>query len=275
MTPITEELENPKNTMEHKHLPLLKGKKIAVFGVANKWSIAWAITQSLSAAGAQIALTYMDERTEEKVRSLSETLQDPLVLPCDVTQDDQVETVFGKIKHEFGQLDGVIHAIAFAKKEELEGSFVKTSREGFRLALDISAYSLIALARGAAPLMEGTGGSIVTLSYIGGERVIPNYNVMGVAKSALESCVRYLAADLGEKNIRVNAISAGPVTTLAARGISGFQTLLKHAETKAPLRRNIEASEVADTALYLCSPLSRGVTGEVLYVDAGYHIIGA
>jgi len=275
VTPITEELESPKNTMHSKHVPLLKDKKIAVFGVANKWSIAWAITQSLAAAGAQIALTYMDERTEEKVRALSGTLQDPLVLPCDVTQDDQVDTVFGKIKHEFGKLDGVIHAIAFAKKEELEGSFLKTSREGFRLALDISAYSLIALARGAAPLMEGTEGSIVTLSYIGGERVIPNYNVMGVAKSALETCVRYLAAELGEKKIRVNAISAGPVSTLAARGISGFQTLLKHAEIKAPLRRNIEASDVGDTALYLCSPLARGVTGEVLYVDAGYNIIGA
>lgn len=260
--------------MEHKHAPLLKGKKIAVFGVANKWSIAWGITESLSAAGAQIALTYMDERTEDKVRALSETLHNPLVLPCDVTQDDQVETVFGKIKHEFGQLDGVIHAIAFAKKEELEGSFLKTSRDGFRLALDISAYSLIALARGAAPLMEGTDGSIVTLSYIGGKRVVPNYNVMGVAKSALETCVRYLAAELGEKKIRVNAISAGPVNTLAARGITGFQSLLKHNESKSPLRRNIEPSEVGDTALYLCSSLSRGMTGEILYVDAGYHIVG-
>jgi len=258
--------------VEHTHL--LKGKKIAVFGVANKWSIAWAITQSLSQAGAQICLTYLDERTEDKVRELAKTLHHPLVLPCDVMQDDQIDTVFNKIKHEFGRLDGLIHAIAFAKKEELEGSFLKTSRDGFKLALDVSAYSLIALARGAAPLMEGTDGSIVTLSYLGGKKVIPNYNVMGVAKAALESSVRYLAAELGEKKIRVNCISAGPVSTLAARGISGFQSLLKHAEIRAPLRRNIEAAEVGDTALYLCSPLARGVTGEILYVDAGYHIIG-
>jgi enoyl-[acyl-carrier protein] reductase I len=265
-------MENPHMSTDHGHL--LKGKKIAVFGVANKWSIAWAITQSLSKAGAQIALTYIDERTEDKVRELAKSLHHPLILPCDVTQDDQIETVFGKIKHEFGMLDGLIHAIAFAKKEELEGHFVKTSREGFRLALDVSAYSLVALARGAAPLMEH-GGSIVTLSYLGGKRVIPNYNVMGVAKAALECSVRYLASDLGEKNIRVNAISAGPITTLAARGISGFQTLLKHNAEKSPLKRTVEAEEVADTALYLCSPLSRGVTGETLYVDAGYHIIGA
>jgi len=265
--------EKPHPAVEH--VPLLKGKKIAVFGVANKWSIAWAITQALSRAGAQIALTYIDERTEEKVRSLAATLpHHPLILPCDVTQEDQVDTVFAKIKHEFGTLDGIIHAIAFAKKEELEGSFLKTSRDGFRIALEVSAYSLVTLARAAAPLME-SGGSIVTLSYIGGKRVIPNYNVMGVAKAALECCVRYLAAELGEKNIRVNAISAGPVNTLAARGIGGFQDLVKHVGNKAPLKRNIEAEEVADTALYLASALSRGVTGETLYVDAGYHIVGA
>jgi len=263
----------PHTASNHPHF--LKGKKIVVFGVANKWSIAWAITQSLSAAGAQIALTYIDERTEEKVRALAATLpHHPLILPCDVTQDDQVDTVFAKIKHEFGTLDGLIHAIAFAKKEELEGSFVKTSREGFRIAMDVSAYSLVALARGASSLMEN-GGSIVTLSYLGAERVIPNYNVMGVAKAALESTVRYLAADLGQKAIRVNAISAGPINTLAARGIGGFGTLLKTVEHKAPLKRNTEASEVADTALYLISSLSRGVTGETLYVDAGYHIVGA
>jgi enoyl-[acyl-carrier protein] reductase I len=265
--------EKPHVSAEYAHL--LKGKKMAVFGVANKWSIAWAITQSLSAAGAQLALTYIDERTEEKVRGLAATLpHHPLILPCDVTQDDQVETVFAKIKHEFGSLDGLVHAIAFAKKEELEGSFVKTSREGFHLALDVSAYSLVALARAACPLME-KGGSIVTLSYLGGKRVIPNYNVMGVAKAALESCVRYLAADLGDKAIRVNAISAGPINTLAARGISGFGQLLSTVEHKAPLKRNTEASEVADTALYLMSSLSRGMTGEILYVDAGYNIVGA
>ncbi len=265
--------EKPHASSDHTHL--LKGKKIAVFGVANKWSIAWAITQSLAHSGAQLALTFIDERTEEKVRSLAATLpHHPLVLPCDVTQDDQVESVFSKIKHEFGTLDGLVHAIAFAKKEELEGSFVKTSREGFRIALDVSAYSLVALARGAAPLM-GAGGSMITLTFLGGERVVPNYNVMGVAKAALEACVRYLAADLGEKAIRVNAISAGPINTSAARGISGFGTLTKTVELKAPFKRNTEAAEVADTALFLLSPLSRGITGETLFVDAGYSIVGA
>lgn len=256
-------------------LPLLKGKKIAVFGVANKWSIAWAISQALSQAGARLALTYIDERTESKVRDLAESLENPLVLPCDVTQDDQVDSVFSKIRHEFGTLDAVIHAIAFAKKEELEGSILKTTRDGFRVALDVSAYSLISVARAAAPLMTENGGSIVTLSYIGGKRVIPNYNVMGIAKAALEMSVKYLAFDLGSRNIRVNAISAGPVNTLAARGISDFQNLLKTSSEKSALKRNIDAVEVADTALYLCSPLSRGVTGETLYVDAGYHIAGA
>ena len=254
---------------------ILKGKKIAVFGVANKWSIAWAVTQSLAAAGAQIALTYIDERTEEKVRQLSQGLEKPIILPCDVTQDAQIDSAFQKIKQEFGHLDGLVHAIAFAKKEELEGSFVKTSREGFRIALDISAYSLIGLARAAAPLMEGRDSSIVTLTYHGSRKVIPNYNVMGVAKAALECSVIYLAGELGSKKIRVNAISAGPVNTLAARGISGFQQLSKYAAEKAPLRRNIEASEVGDTALFLCSQLSRGITGEVLYVDAGFNIVGA
>jgi enoyl-[acyl-carrier protein] reductase I len=223
-----------------------------------------------------VALTYIDERTEEKVRDLAKTLpHHPLILPCDVTQEDQVEAVFAKIKHEFGQLDGLIHAIAFAKKEELEGSFLKTSREGWRIAMDVSAYSLVTLARSATPLMEGSNGSIITLSYIGGKRVIPNYNVMGVAKAALECTVKYLAAELGEKKIRVNCISAGPVNTLAARGISGFTDLLRTIGDKTPLRRNILAEEVGDTALYLASPLARGVTGETLYVDAGYHIIGA
>jgi enoyl-[acyl-carrier protein] reductase I len=264
--------ENPVMSTEHAHL--LKGKKIAVFGVANKWSIAWAITQALSQAGAQIVLTYIDERTEEKVRSLASTLpHHPLVLPCDVTQDAQIDTVFAKIKHEFGTLDGLVHAIAFAKKEELEGSFVKTSREGFRVAMDVSAYSLVALTRAAVPLMEN-GGSVITLTYLGSEKVIPNYNVMGVAKAALESSVRYLAAELGEKNIRVNAISAGPINTLAARGISGFGGLCKTVEARAPLKRNTEASEVGDTALFLASSLSRGMTGEILYVDAGFNITG-
>ena len=252
----------------------LRDKKFAVFGVANKWSIAWAITRALSHAGARIALTYLDERTEEMVRRLAATLHHPLVLPCDVTQDAQIEAAFGKIQHEFGRLDGLVHAIAFAKKDELEGSFSKTSREGFRLAMDVSAYSFIALARGAAPLMEGAEDpSLVTLSYLGGQRVVHNYNMMGVAKAALECSVRYLAADLGRHKIRVNAISAGPISTLAARGLSGFTHLLKVNLERSPLRRNVTAEEVADTALYLCSPLARGVTGEVLYVDAGFNVI--
>jgi len=255
---------------------LLKDKKIAVFGVANKWSIAWAITQSLAAAGAQIALTYIDERTEENVRSLAKTLPNhPLILPCDVTKDDQIVTVFDKIKHEFGTLDGLVHAIAYARKEELEGSYLNTSRAGFQEALNISAYSLTALARSAAPLMKNQDGSIVTLSFLGGLRVFPNYNVMGVAKAALETSVKYLAADLGPQRIRVNCISAGPVNTLAARGIPNFRDLLNSSALKSPLQRNIEPQEVADTALYLISHLARGVTGEILYVDAGYHIIGA
>src|SRR5258706_5590876 len=217
MTP----LQADKRHMSTEHSHLLKGKKLAVFGVANKWSIAWAITQALSRAGAQLALTYIDERTEEKVRSLASTLpHHPLALPCAVTQDDHVETVFGKIKHELGTLDGIVHAIAFAKKEDLEGSFSKTSREGFRIAMDVSAYSLISLARAAAPLMD-QGGSIITLSYLGGKREIPNYNVMGVAKAALEFCVKYLAAEMGQQGVAANATSAGPVKTLAARRMSG------------------------------------------------------
>jgi enoyl-[acyl-carrier protein] reductase I len=258
------------------HMPLLKGKKIAVFGIANKWSIAWAIAQSLSNAGAELILTYIDERTEEKVKDLAATLgHKPLILPCDVTKDDQVEAVFAKIKHEHGKLDGLIHAIAFARKEELEGSFLKTTLDGFNLALDVSAYSLIALARHAAPLMKDSDGSIITLTYIGGKRVVPNYNVMGVAKAALEASVRYLAAELGEHRIRVNCISAGPINTLAGRGISGFTDLLRSIGARTPLKRNVLAEEVGDTALYLCSPLARGVTGEIIYVDAGYNIIGA
>ena len=252
---------------------LLAGKKIAVFGVANKWSIAWGIAQSLANAGAQLAIGYVDERTEDKVRSLATGLDNPLIFPCDVTQDNQIEAAFQKIKQEFGQIDGLVHAIAFARKNELEGSFLKTTREGFRLALDISAYSLTSLTQAAVPIMN-SGGSVITLTYLGGKRVIPNYNVMGVAKAALEMSVRYLAAELGEKNIRVNAISAGPINTLAARGITGFSKLSDYAAERAPLRRNVDIDEVGDSALYLMSSLSRGVTGEIIYVDAGYHIIG-
>lgn len=252
----------------------LSGKKGLVLGVANKRSLAWAIAQRAAAAGAELALTYQGERLEENVRELAGTLERPsLILPCDVTSDEQIDALFAAIREKMGRLDFVVHGAAFAPREALSAPFVETSREAFRIALDISAYSLVALARGAAPLMTD-GGSLLTLTYLGAERVLPNYNVMGVAKSALECAVRYLAADLGEKNIRVNAISAGPIKTLAAAGISGFSGILEVYRNRAPLKRNVEASEVGDTGLFLLTDASRGITGEVIYVDAGYHIMG-
>lgn len=254
---------------------LLTGKTGIIFGVAHKTSIAWAIAQSLSNAGMRLAFTYQGERLEKNVRELAETLEGSLILPCDVTDDKQLDAVFERVGEEFGSLDTLIHSVAFAKKEDLSGRFVDTSRDGYLLSQDISSYSLTAMAQRAVPLMEKAGGgSIISMSYLGGERVVENYNVMGVAKAALEMSVRYLANDLGEKNIRVNAISAGPIKTLAARGISGFSNILDVMKDKNPLKRNIEAPEVGDTALFLASPLSRGVTGEVLHVDAGYHIVG-
>jgi len=253
----------------------LAGKTGLIVGVANKRSIAWAIAQAASAAGARLAVTYQGERLEENVRELSEALTDPLILPCDVTDDAQIAAVFSEIAREFGGLDFVVHGAAFAPREELSAPFVATTREGFRLSLDISAYSLVALARGALPLMEPRGGgSILTLTYLGSERVFQNYNVMGVAKAALEACVRYLAADLGPKNIRVNAISAGPIKTLAASGISGFTSILQHYRDRAPLRRTVDTAEVADAAMFLLGPAGRAVTAEVLMVDAGYHATG-
>jgi enoyl-[acyl-carrier protein] reductase I len=253
----------------------LSGKHGLIVGVANKRSLAWAIAQAASRAGARLAVTYQGERLEENVRDLAASLHDPLVLPCDVAEDAQIDALFGSIDREFGGLDFVVHGAAFAPRNELERPFVETSREGFRTALDISAYSLIALARGAAPLMARRGGgSLVTLTYLGSTRVFPNYNVMGVAKAALEASVRYLASDLGAQNIRVNAVSAGPVATLAAKGISGFTGFLHAYRDRAPLKRNIDAGEVADTAMFLIGPEGRGVTGEVLIVDAGYHVMG-
>lgn len=252
---------------------LMEGKKGVILGVANKRSIAWGITQAVCGAGARVALTYQGERLEANVRSLAQELDDPLVLPCDVTDDAQIDQLFATLEKEFGKLDFLVHSIAFAPKEALEGEYVATSREAYRIALDVSAYSLVALARAARPLMQG-GGSIVALTYYGAEKAVPGYNVMGVAKSALESSVRYLAADLGPEQIRVNAISAGPINTVAARGVSGFTGMLKlHAE-KAPLRRNVTQEEVGSAALFLLSDLGSGVTGEVLHVDAGYHAIG-
>jgi enoyl-[acyl-carrier protein] reductase I len=253
----------------------LTGKTGLIIGVANKRSIAWAIAQATAAAGARLALTYQGERLEENVRDLAASLTEPLVLPCDVTDDGQIASVFAAVDAAFGRLDFVVHGAAYAPREELSAPFVQTTREGFRLSLDVSAYSLIAVARGAKPLMERNGGgSIVTLTYLGSERVFQNYNVMGVAKAALEATVRYLAADLGPTGIRVNAISAGPIKTLAASGISGFTGILQHYRDRAPLRRTVEAAEVADAALFLLGPGGRAVTAEVLMVDGGYHATG-
>jgi enoyl-[acyl-carrier protein] reductase I len=253
----------------------LTGKTGLVVGVANKRSIAWAIAQAAAHQGARLAITYQGERLEENVRELAAGLADPLVLPLDVTSDAQIDAVFAAVEREFGGLDFLVHGAAFAPREELAAPFVQTSREGFRTSLDISAYSLVALARGAVPLMERRGGgSILTLTYLGSERVFQNYNVMGVAKAALEACVRYLAADLGARNIRVNAISAGPIKTLAASGISGFSSILQLYRDRAPLRRTVDPAEVADAAIFLLGPGGRAVTAEVLMVDAGYHAIG-
>jgi enoyl-[acyl-carrier protein] reductase I len=253
----------------------LNGKHGLIVGVANKRSIAWAVAQAATAAGARVALTYQGERLEENVRELASGLQDPLVLPCDVTDDGQIARVFEEVERTFGGLDFLVHGAAFAARDDLTNPFVQTSRDGFRLAMDVSAYSLIALARGALPLMERKGGgSILTLTYLGSTRVFQNYNVMGVAKAALESTVRYLAADLGPKNIRVNAISAGPIKTLAASGISGFSGILQVYRDRAPLRRTVDTSEVADAAVFLLSDAGRAVTAEVLMVDGGYHAVG-
>ena len=255
----------------------LANKTGLIVGIANKRSISWAIAQAASAAGARLAVTYQGERLEENVRELSAGLTNPLILPCDVTDDAQIAEVFAAIDREFGGLDFVVHGAAFAPREELASDFhfVDTTRTGFKLSMDVSAYSLIALARGAAPLMDRRGGgSILTLTYLGSERVFQNYNVMGVAKAALEACVRYLAADLGPRGIRVNAISAGPIKTLAASGISGFSTILQHYRDRAPLRRTVETAEVADAAMFLLSPAGRAVTAEVLMVDGGFHATG-
>jgi enoyl-[acyl-carrier protein] reductase I len=253
---------------------MLQDKHGIIFGVANKRSIAWATAQALHQSGARLAFTYQGERLQENVEALTGAeMPDALVLPCDVTQPNEVASTFERVGQEFGKLDFLIHSIAFAPREALEGEYLDTTREAFLTALEISAYSLAQLARAATPLMS-TGGSIVTLTYYGAEKVVAGYNVMGVAKAALEASVRYLAADLGPRNIRINAISAGPIQTLSARGVSGLSTMMKHHAERAPLRRNVEAREVGNTALFLCSPLSSGITGEVIYVDCGYNIMG-
>ncbi|HEX9725148.1 MAG TPA: enoyl-ACP reductase [Vicinamibacteria bacterium] len=253
---------------------LLEGKKGLVVGIANKRSLAWGIAQSVSREGARLAVTYQGERLEENVRKLAEELTDPVILPCDVTRDEELDALAEAVRREMGSLDFVVHAVAFALREELDGEYVQTSREGYRIAQDVSSYSLTALARRMVPLMEAKGGSIVTLTYLGGPRVVPHYNVMGVAKAALEASVRYLAADLGPRGIRVNAISAGPVKTIAASGVHGISKMLEYHRRHAPLRRNTEQSEVGDAAAFLVSDLSRGVTGDVLYVDSGFHVMG-
>ena len=252
----------------------LTGTHGLITGIANKRSISWAIAKALARDGVRLALTYQGERLLDNVQELAAELDRPLLLPCDVTSDEQIAEVYRAVEHEFGGLDFLVHGTAYAPREELSRPFVETSREGFRIALDISTYSLIALARGAAPLMAAHGGSILTLTYIGGDRVLPNYNVMGVAKAALESTVRYLADGLGPQNIRVNAISAGPIKTLAASGISGFGGILQIYRERSPLRRNTELEEVGETGRFLLGPESSAITGEIVMVDSGYHVMG-
>jgi len=253
---------------------MLENKNGIIFGVANKRSIAWATAQALHGSGARLAFTYQGERLRENVESLtSATMPGSLLLECDVANQANVDSAFTRVKEEFGRLDFLIHSIAFAPREALDGEYLGTSRDAFVTALEISAYSLPQLARAAAPLMT-EGGSIVCMSYYGAEKVVAGYNVMGVAKAALEASTRYLANDLGPRNIRVNAISAGPIQTLSARGVSDFTTMLKHHAERAPMRRNVEAREVGNTALFLCSSLSSGITGEVIHVDCGYNVMG-
>lgn len=252
---------------------LLDGKKGLILGVANDHSIAWGIAQALHSEGAEIGFTYLGEALERRVRPLAESLNAKLIEPCDVQSDEQIEALMNKAREVYGSLDFIVHGIAFANRDELNGPYLKTTRAGFLLALEVSAYSLTAVVKAAQDLLN-PGASILTLTYHGSQQVAQNYNVMGVAKAALEASVRYLAADLGPRNIRVNAISAGPVRTLAASGIGGFRSLLKQFASVAPLRRNITIEDVGKTALWLCSDLASAVTGETIYVDAGFHNIG-
>src|SRR5213596_2380997 len=249
---------------------LLDGRTGIVFGVANKRSIAWAIAQALAGAGMRLGFTYQGDRLKENVEELAGTLPGSVIYPCDVASDGEIGAVFAGVARDLGRLDTLVHSVAFAQREDLEGDFVGTSREGFRVAHDVSAYSLVGLVRAALPLLEKSdAASVIAMTYLGSERVAAGYNVMGVAKASLEASVRYLAANL----VRVNAISAGPVNTLAARGVRGFTEMLKHHAEKAPLRRNVELREVGDTALFLASRMASGITGEVIYVDCGYNIM--
>src|ERR1700677_4765626 len=250
----------------------LKGQTAVVFGLANKRSIAWAIAQKLAGAGARIAICYQNERLRVEAEALAGELPDLAVFQCDVSSDEEIDAVFAQLKERYGKLHTVVHSVAFAPPHELQNDFLLTSRDGFRIAHEVSVYSLIALSRGAAPLMTD-GGSIMTLTDNGSQKVVPRYNVMGVAKAALEATVRYLAADLGGRKIRVNAISAGPIKTLAARGIGGLGEMLKVHAARSPLKRNVEPAEVGNAALFLASDLSFGISGEVLYVDCGYNVM--
>ncbi len=257
-------------------MALMDGRVAVVFGVANKRSIAWGITRALADAGARLALNYQNDRMRSGVEKLVVELpQRPYVAACDVTIPGELEAYFAGVGREFGHVDALVHSIAFAKREELGGRFVETSLDGYQLAQHVSAYSLVEMARHAAPLMEGRAGSMVCLTYYGAEKVVPNYNVMGVAKAALEACTRYLAADLGPRGIRVNAISAGPIKTLSAMGVSDFGSLLTAIADKSPLRRNVTQEDVGGCGLFLLSDMARGITGQTIYVDAGYSIMGA
>jgi enoyl-[acyl-carrier protein] reductase I len=253
---------------------MFDGKKVLVLGVANERSIAWGIAQALHREGATLGFNFLNEALEKRVRPLAAEVGCDLVLPCDVQSDEQLDSFFNEVRERWGTVDAVVHSLAYAEKDDLSNRFVNTTRKGFQTALDISAYSLVAVANRALPLMQEKGGSMLTLTYLGAERVVTNYNVMGVAKAALEASVRYLAADLGPSNIRVNAISAGPIKTLAASGIPQFRDMLAAFAEKAPLKRNVTQEDVGNTGLYLLGPLSSGVTGEVVYVDAGYNIMG-
>ena len=253
---------------------VFEGKKGLIFGVANERSLGWAIAQHLHQGGAKLGFTFMGDALERRVRPLAESVGADFIVPCNVSDDSQIDAVFAAAQAKWGHLDYLIHSVAFANREDLEGRFVNTSRAGFQTALEISAYSLVALAKRAEPLMEGRGGSIVTLSYYGAEKVVPNYNVMGVAKAALEASVRYLAYDMGTKKIRVNAISAGPVKTLAAAGIRDFRTMLAAAEEKTPLHETITADDVGALGAFLCGPGGKHITGSTMYVDSGAHIMG-
>ena len=250
------------------------GKRAVILGVANDHSIAWAIARAFRNEGAELALTYPNEAIERRVRPLAESIGADIVLPCDVTRDEEIASTFRALRERWGSLDVLVHAVAFALREDLKGRFVETSRQGFQVALDVSAYSLVAVTRAAEPLLAERRGSVLTLSYFGAEKVIPHYNVMGVAKAALEACVRYLAHDLGPQGIRVNAISAGPLRTLSSAGVRDFKSMLHHQSERAPLRRNITADEVAAAAVFLCGDSAGAVTGEVLHVDAGYNVMG-